>query len=167
MRQDLICCWNSCVLVDHITFIMSSQSAVEPWSSVSAFIYFRSMVRKQHGRIQWSGWGIRCPGLQLNRTRPNSFTSLRQPLAPILLQHSSPVTKGTCPTRTHLCPHWSSIHWWVSSTTTPEPLWTNLHVLWQAILVLSLIQMAMLLKLQESANYIESPERDISGNPNF
>ncbi|XP_051517746.1 neuron navigator 1-like isoform X2 [Myxocyprinus asiaticus] len=27
--------------------------------------------------------------------------------------------------------------------------------------------MAMLLKLQESANYIESPERDISGNPNF
>ncbi|XP_056588691.1 neuron navigator 1 isoform X2 [Triplophysa dalaica] len=27
--------------------------------------------------------------------------------------------------------------------------------------------MAMLLKLQESANYIESPERDISGNPGF
>ncbi|XP_052450271.1 neuron navigator 1 isoform X4 [Carassius gibelio] len=27
--------------------------------------------------------------------------------------------------------------------------------------------MAMLLKLQESANYIESPERDISGNPTF
>ncbi|XP_051516516.1 neuron navigator 1-like [Myxocyprinus asiaticus] len=27
--------------------------------------------------------------------------------------------------------------------------------------------MAMLLKLQESANYIESPERDISGNPSF
>uniref|UniRef100_A0A673GF82 Neuron navigator 1 n=1 Tax=Sinocyclocheilus rhinocerous TaxID=307959 RepID=A0A673GF82_9TELE len=28
-------------------------------------------------------------------------------------------------------------------------------------------RMAMLLKLQESANYIESPERDISGNPTF
>ncbi len=147
--------------MDHITLIMSSQSAVEPWSSVFELIYFRSMVRKLHGRIQWSGWEIRCPGLQLNRTRPNSFTSLHQPLAPILLQCSSPVTKGT-----HLCPHWSLIHWWVSSTTTPEPLWTNLHVLWQAILVLPLIQMAMLLKLQESANYIESPERDISGNPN-
>lgn len=33
--------------------------------------------------------------------------------------------------------------------------------------VLLVIKMAMLLKLQESANYIESPERDISGNPGF
>lgn len=30
-----------------------------------------------------------------------------------------------------------------------------------------LIQMAMLLKLQESANYIESPERDVSVDPGF
>lgn len=30
-----------------------------------------------------------------------------------------------------------------------------------------LIQMAMLLKLQESANFVESPEGDLSGEPNF
>lgn len=148
----------------HIVF---SLSAVEPWTSISAWVYFRSMVRNQHGRIQWSGWGIRCPGLQLNRTRPNSFTSLRQPPAPTLLRHSSPVTTGSRPIRTLLCPQWSLIHWWVSITATPEPLWTCLHLFWQAVLILSIIQMAILLKLQESANYIESPERDISGNPTF
>lgn len=86
------------------------------------------MVRKQRGRIQWSGWGIRCPGLQLNRTRPNSFTSLRQPPAPTLLQHSSrPVTTG--PKRTRPFPPWSPIHWWVSSTAIPEPINSSACVL--------------------------------------
>jgi len=78
------------------------------------------MVRKQHGRIQWSGWGIHYPGLQLNRTRPNSFTSLHQPPAPTLLQHSSrPATTG--PKRTRPFPPWSQIHWWVPSTSYTWP----------------------------------------------
>lgn len=71
---------------------------------------WRSMVKKQHGRIQWSGWEILYHGLQLNRTRPNFSTFLHQPLAPTLLQHSSPMMKG--PTGTLPCLPWSPIHWW-------------------------------------------------------
>lgn len=41
------------------------------------------------------------------------------------------------------------------------------EILIHCLLPVPIIQMAMLLKLQESANFVESPEGDLLGEPNF